>query len=149
MRHGYLILQKAISLAVKEHYGQSRFNGEPFILHPMRVMMAMENTKDKIVAILHDVVEDTCVSLEDISHRVCDDQPILTALECLSHGKDEDYQNYLERVSLSPLATRVKLADLRDNLKILDLPEVSDRDTKRIKKHYEAYRLLSAIEQIF
>lgn len=107
-------LDTAIRLAVTAHAGQVDKAGEPYILHPLRVMLAMETEEERIVAVLHDVLEDgdydSCNAVGDV---VTDRQ--LDALEALTKFVGEPYRDYIERCASDPIAKRVKLADLRDN----------------------------------
>jgi (p)ppGpp synthase/HD superfamily hydrolase len=110
-------------------------------------MMTVESqTLDsaRIVAVLHDVAEDSEWTVESLDAKfglTTDEQ---AALRLLTHGDDEDYATYIERVATSPLARAVKLADLRDNLDVTRLEEVTDRDAKRITKYLCSLRRLTA-----
>ena len=110
-------LEDAIVLAAQWHRGQTypSLRGEPFILHPLRVMSQVESDVERIVAVLHDVIEDTACTFDDLrglgySERVID------ALDRLTHRDGEAYETYIERIKDDPLARQVKLADLADNL---------------------------------
>ena len=133
-------LEDAIILATNYHKEQVDKAGEPYILHPMRVMLSMETTGEKIVAILHDVLEDTDTTLSYLEEFF--PGKLLVSVNALTHREGESYQHYLNRIPMYATAIRVKLADLRDNLSILSLPEIKDRDVRRIKKHYDAYKFL-------
>ena len=135
------LLQKAIALATKAHRKQIRFNGEPYILHPMRVMLKMESAEMMVIAVLHDVIEDTKIMFNDVID-IGFHAGMVDVLECLTRRKLESYSNYISRIAESKFATTVKLADLKDNLAILNLPEIALRDIKRIEKHYTAYKFL-------
>jgi (p)ppGpp synthase/HD superfamily hydrolase len=107
------MLDKAIQLACKVHYGQKDLAGEPYILHPLRVMMQMDTELEMVVAVLHDVIEDgggIDFSLKRFPTKV------VIAVHALSHHKEESYASYIKRVSKYELALKVKLADLDDNL---------------------------------
>lgn len=135
------LLQRAIALATKAHKGQTRFNGEPYILHPMRVMLKMGSAEMMAVAVLHDVIEDTRTTFDDVIN-IGFHAGMVDTLECLTHRKSEPYPDYISRVAENEFAVVVKLADLEDNLAILNLPEIALRDIKRIEKHYKAYKFL-------
>ena len=110
-------LEDAIALACQWHRGQRypSVEGEPFILHPLRVMLRVESDVERIVALLHDVIEDSACTLEDL-RRLGYPERVLTALDRLTRRDGEAYESYIERVQDDPLARRVKLADLTDNL---------------------------------
>ena len=108
----------AIKIAVDSHSGQTSNNGEPYILHPMRMMFQFETEKERIVAILHDTIEKTQVDygyLKDAGFS----EEILSAVNSLTRKPDEDYNNYIHRVSKNKLATKIKVIDLRDNISSL------------------------------
>jgi len=135
-------LQRAIEIAVTAHRGQKRKNGMPYVLHPLRLMMAVESVDEKIAAVLHDVVEDTSVTLAEL-RREGFSPSILQALECLTHNDDVPYQDYIENLKKNALATAVKLADLQDNSQFLMLPKLSKRDCQRMKKYHRAWTTLT------
>lgn len=108
-------LNGAIAVAVLAHAEQVDKAGEPYILHVLRVMLRMRTEEERIVAALHDVVEDTNWSLGDL-HAQGFGEAVLDAVDALTRRDDEGYSDYIDRVALNPLATAVKLADLADNL---------------------------------
>jgi len=142
-------LQKAIELAAKAHAGQYRDNGEPFILHPMRVMMSVDTLEEKTIAILHDVVEDTGTTIENIKTilelREYDANKILHTLKLLTRYVDqgETYEQYIMVIVKNDKATKIKLADLKDNLNMLSYEKAGDLQVKRFKKHHRAYKELT------
>ncbi|GFZ29978.1 hypothetical protein CSC2_05040 [Clostridium zeae] len=132
-------LEKAICLAVEKHKGQTDKGGMPYILHPIYVMNKMETETEKIVAILHDVVEDTDATFEELRNIGFSDE-ILSALECLTRGETEDYFDYIDRVKTKPLSIKVKLADLEHNMDFRRIKDITDEDIiKRIKKYKQAW----------
>lgn len=135
------MLQKAINIAVNNHTGQTRFNGEPFILHPMRIMLRMQTEDLKIIAIMHDVVEDTNVTLAELGVAGFHDR-IIKAIKFLTRPDDMTYETYIMRINENTLARFVKLADLEDNMAVHNLPVMEERDHKRIEKHFNAYQTL-------
>ena len=94
-------IEKALQIAAGAHEGQKDKDGQPYILHPLRVMNAVESEPAKVVAVLHDVIEDTWVTAEDL-RREGFDKAVLAAVECLTHRKGEPYADYVVR-SPSPL----------------------------------------------
>tara|TARA_Y100000746_G_C15062024_1_gene268191 strand:- start:17 stop:433 length:417 start_codon:yes stop_codon:yes gene_type:complete len=112
------LLDKAIKIAVDSHSGQTSKNGDPYILHPLRMMFQLDMIEEKIVAVLHDTIEKTQVDygyLEDAGFS----EEILFAVDSLSRRPDEDYDYYIHRVSKNKLATKVKVIDLNDNISSL------------------------------
>ena len=108
-------LEDAIVLAAQAHRGQVDKGGQPYILHVLRVMLRQEDETARIVAVLHDVLEDTPVTLADLQAAGYDDQ-LCEAVDCLTRRTEETYEEMIERVATNPLARQVKLADLADNL---------------------------------
>ena len=109
-------LVAAIQLAVVAHGMQLDKGGLPYILHPLHVMGSVDGIDAKIVAVLHDVVEDTHISLDDIrNHEVGFSQEIIDAIDAITKREREKNESYWTRVKASPLATRVKLADIAHN----------------------------------
>lgn len=106
------MLNKALDIAYKAHLGQTDKAGAPYILHPMRVAMHCETEEEKIVALLHDVVEDTSVTFEELKAEGFSDE-VLTALKCLTRTEDEEYETFIRRVATNPLAIKVKIQDLK------------------------------------
>ncbi|HEX8995020.1 MAG TPA: hypothetical protein VF812_03205 [Ktedonobacterales bacterium] len=115
--HSIPTLEDAIVLAAQWHRGQMypSMQGEPFILHPLRVMAQVESDAERMVAALHDVIEDTNCTLEDL-RRLGYTERVVEAVDRLTHRDGEAYEAYIERIKDDPLARQVKLADLADNL---------------------------------
>lgn len=135
------MLDTAICLATLAHSGQKDKAGQPYILHPIRVMFSMFSLEEKIVAMLHDVVEDTSVTLVDLARHF--PLIIVDAVESLTHRDGEKYEEYIERVKQNSLATRVKLGDLKDNMNKDRIPFPSERDVRRWEKYERAYTYLT------
>lgn len=131
------MLEKAKRLAEKAHRGQLDKGGNPYILHPLRVMENCETETEKIIAVLHDVLEDTEVTLEDLRKEGFSAE-ILEALVCLTHREREDYPDYIERICRNPLAVKVKGADLQDNMNINRIPDPTEKDFTRLEKYKKA-----------
>lgn len=131
------MLEKAMILAAKGHMGQVDKGGKPYILHPIRVMLGCETLEEKTVAILHDLLEDTPYTTEDLQAEGFS-QEIIEAVSCLTHREGEDYMKYIERICDNPLAAKVKLADLIDNMDISRIPNPTERDLARVEKYKRA-----------
>jgi len=134
-------LEKALALALKAHAGQKDKADQPYILHPLRVMVQMEDSRAKIVALLHDVLEDSEMTLNELSQAGFEDE-ILQAIDCLTKRDGEDYFAYLERVAQNKLARQVKMADLKDNLDVTRLKEITPADRQRLNKYLKALSFL-------
>ena len=110
-------LHKAITIACEAHQGQSSINGEPYILHPLRLLIKAKSNEERIIAILHDVIEKTNISLLDLKNKGFD-QNIISSLDSLSRRRSESYIEYIERLMQNKISVKIKLLDLADNIKI-------------------------------
>lgn len=135
------MLSKAINIATDAHNGQVDKAGEPYILHPLRVMLSMSDNESRIVAVLHDTVEDTWVTLDLLQHEGFN-QDIIDAIDCLTRRKDENYMDFIKRCKGNPIARMVKLADLNDNSNIKRISNPTEKDYARVKKYKEAINTL-------
>ncbi len=131
------MLEKAIEIAVEAHRGQIDKAGKIYILHPMRVMLRGKNETEQIVGILHDVVEDTPITIEMLRKEGFS-ETVLAALECVTKQKNESYGHFIERILQNPLATQVKLYDIEDNMNRERIPYPTAKDEARFAK-YEKY----------
>ena len=134
-------LEKAIALAVKAHSGQVDKAGQVYILHPLRVMFAVEGEITRIVAVLHDVVEDSDTSFDDL-REMGYSEDIVSALECLTRRDDETYMAFVQRASVNSIARQVKLADIEDNMDIRRLTKLTDKDQERLNRYRKAWEFL-------
>jgi (p)ppGpp synthase/HD superfamily hydrolase len=108
-------LEDAIILAARAHRGQVDKGGQPYILHLLRVMLRQEDETARLIAVLHDLLEDTHVTLADLRTAGYSEQ-VCAAVDCLTRRPGEAYEEMIERIATNPLARQVKLADLADNL---------------------------------
>jgi (p)ppGpp synthase/HD superfamily hydrolase len=134
-------LENAIALAVEAHRGQKDKNGGPYILHPLRVMFRVETDVERIVAVLHDVVEDTGRTFDDL-RALGFSEEVLQALDCVTKRAGENYEDFVERSASNPIAHRVKLADIEDNMDVRRLPAVGDKDYARLQRYLKAWHRL-------
>ena len=139
-------LENAISIAAAAHAGQQEKNGRPYVLHPLRVMMSVVGAgcDAQIVAVLHDVVEDTPTTLDDLraagfSARVID------AIAILTHDKATDSFTYVRAAATDALAREVKRADLHDNMDLSRIPDVQEKDLMRIQR-YRLGQMVTTVE---
>jgi (p)ppGpp synthase/HD superfamily hydrolase len=136
-------LQKAIEIAVLAHSKQTRKNGEPYVLHPIRVMLKMNTEEEKIVAVLHDVIEDTKVTYKDLRDAGISER-VIAGIRALTKQPGQTYEEYKEGVFASEDAMRVKMADLRHNTDIRRLKGVTEKDIARIAKYQMFYMEIKA-----
>lgn len=139
-------LVTAIEIALHAHGTELDKSGQPYILHPLRVMMSQNTDEARIAGILHDVVEDTDVTLDDLRAAGIPESS-LKAVELLTHDDEIPYEEYVEQLRLDPIARAVKLADLRDNMDVLRLPSFTPKDMERLAKYRRAWEYLSAETQ--
>lgn len=135
------MLEKAIAIAVESHRGQLDKAGKIYILHPMRVMLRGKNETEMIVGILHDVVEDTPITIEMLQLEGFSDE-VLAALDCITKHPNEDYGDFIDRVLTNPLSTQVKLYDMEDNLNRDRIPYPTPRDEARFAKYEKYYKVI-------
>lgn len=138
-----IILDRAKAIATSAHEGQVDKAGKPYIDHPMRVMNMGKTVEEKIAGVLHDVVEDSDWTFEMLEKEGIP-KDVLDALRCVTKlSEDEDYDHFIERVKTNPLAVKVKINDLKDNMDITRLGEVTEKDLARLNKYIRAYRQLT------
>ena len=136
-------LGKAIEIATEAHQGQFDKAGRDYIGHPLRVMEMGKTEEEKIVGVLHDVIEDTDWTFEKLAEEGFSDE-VIAALRCVTKiSENENYDDFIDRVKKNPLAVAVKINDLTDNMDIRRLPYLSDKDVKRLKKYLKAYKRLT------
>ncbi|MDP6578832.1 MAG: HD domain-containing protein [Candidatus Marinimicrobia bacterium] len=139
-----MTLERAIAIAAEAHAGQKDRAGAPYILHPIRLMIQMDGNDAMISAVLHDVVEDSAWTLDDLRIEGFSDE-VLNAVDSLTHRdkEGEDYWDYIKRAGSDPIAIKVKLADLLDNLNPNRLNKVTKEDEKRFERYRKAQQMLS------
>ena len=136
-------LERAIQIAVEAHAGATDRGGKAYILHPISVMMRCETDEEKIVAILHDVVEDTDWTFDALRQEGFS-ETIIEALKTVTkHSEDEDYDEFIQRSLKNEIGRKVKIADLRENLDVTRIGELTDKDLERINKYKRALKTLT------
>lgn len=142
------LLRRAIDIAKEAHKGQVDKAGNEYIDHPLRVMIAVDSVSEKIVGVLHDVIEDTDWTFERLEAEGFTAE-IIEALKCVTKlSEDEPYDAFIERVKTNPLAMAVKIKDLADNMDIRRLNELTEKDFKRLQKYHRAYKELVEYRKI-
>ena len=135
------LVEKALQIALDAHRGQVDKAGMPYIMHPIAVAIQQKTTDAFAVALLHDVMEDSPYTAEDLKNEGIP-QNIIEALLLLTHDKNEPYMEYIGRIKSNKLAKSVKLADLRHNSNLSRLQHVSEADKKRVEKYAVAIAIL-------
>ena len=136
-------LQRAIEIALEAHKGALDKGGNPYILHPLRLMLQMDSEEEMIVAILHDVVEDSEKWSFDKLHKEGFSKKIINSLRSVTkENENEDYEKFIDRSVKDKIGRKVKIADISDNLDISRLKEVTDKDILRINKYKKALKKL-------
>lgn len=134
-------LERALLIAALAHSGQKDKAGQPYILHPLRMMLKLDNDEERIVALLHDVLEDTAVSLDELQEAGFA-EPVLEAVQVLSRQPGESRMQAAMRAAQNPLALKVKLADNADNLDVKRLPSLTEADNERLREYRKIRRFL-------
>lgn len=142
-RDKHKLLEKAILIATKAHFGQTDKSGMPYIFHPLRVMQNCSCLDEKIVAVLHDTLEDTEVTSD---YLVSEKFPpyLIEAVVALTKKPDEAYNEFIDRVALNGLAAVVKIEDIKDNMDVSRLRVILPRDVERLNKYAEALHKLTS-----
>ncbi|MGV3637005.1 MAG: phosphohydrolase [Flavobacteriales bacterium] len=143
MEHLHL-LETAIRLAAKVHRGQLDRFGKPYILHVMRVMMRGHDLEEQILGALHDVLERSDLTVDDIAKKGFSPR-VLKALQHITRDPQETYEQYIDRVVLDNLAIRVKLHDLADKMDLLHVEQLDPADLKRYNKQLAAYHRMKRL----
>lgn len=137
-------LERAVAIAAEAHAGQVDKAGEPYILHPLRVMMRLEAIEDRIVGVLHDVVEDNATwPLAALRAEGFSDE-ILAAVDAVTRREDEDYETFVRRAGQNEIGRRVKLADLADNMELTRIKTPGPKDHERMERYRKAREILLA-----
>lgn len=134
-------LERAIQIAVQAHQGQKDKNGAPYILHPLRVMLRMDNDLERMAAVLHDVVEDSSWTLADLRKEGFPD-PVIAAVNHLSRRENESYDDFIRRIRPQALAAKIKLADLEDNMNLTRLKQFTQQEKERVAKYHSAWLMI-------
>lgn len=140
------MLEKAILIAVNAHQGQIDKAGKPYILHPLRVMFSREDETERICAVLHDVIEDTDITLDYLKNEGFSEE-VVTILDALTRRSNESYDEFINRILNNKLACYVKLADLSDNMDLSRIEKPTQKDYERIEKYRKArHRILDVLK---
>jgi (p)ppGpp synthase/HD superfamily hydrolase len=139
-------LAHAIRLAAEAHEGQLDKAGQPYVLHVLRVMFACQSPDAQIAAALHDVVEDTDWTLDDLRREGFSAQ-VVEIVDALTRRDGEDYFDFARRAAATPLSREVKRADLLDNMDIRRISSPSEKDWERLKRYRKALDMIDGVNQ--
>ena len=139
------VLEKALGIALIAHAGQKDKAGAPYILHPLRLMLAAAEPDAQVAALLHDVLEDSEITLNDLTQAGIPDH-ICNTVETLTRQLDETYEEFIERIAGDELARRVKILDIQDNLNLQRLKSVKKADLIRVNDYHRALQYLLQVE---
>ncbi len=132
----------ALQIATKAHEGQKDKSGYEYIMHPIRVAERCKDTRAKIVALLHDTIEDTFVTTDYLRKQGFPDE-IIEGVLSVTKREGESYDEFVRRAAENPLGKEVKKADLEDNIDIRRLKELTDEDVGRLRKYLRAWQFLN------
>lgn len=134
-------LEHAIALAAQAHTGQVDKAGQPYILHPLRIMLACHDLDEKIVAVLHDVVEDTAISLQDLRTAGFAEY-LIAAIDALTKRRGESRLDAAQRAKQNPIARKVKQADVTDNMDLSRIAQPTAKDHARLTEYQQVLAIL-------
>ncbi|MDP8162561.1 guanosine-3',5'-bis(diphosphate) 3'-pyrophosphohydrolase [Pasteurella skyensis] len=129
-------LLRAFLIALNAHKGQFDKAGKPYITHPIRVMFGVKGYKEKIVALLHDVVEDSDYTLRYLENYF--DKDIIKAVDLVTKKEAQEYREYLSQLKENKISKAVKLSDLRDNMNLKRIKNITQKDLDRLEKYKKA-----------
>ena len=138
------LTKQALKLCFEAHRDQIDKSGMPYVFHPFHLAEQMDTEESTIVALLHDIVEDTDYTLQDLK-ALGFPSNVIDALALMTHDPKVPYMEYVKGISANPLATKVKLADLRHNSDLSRLDSVDEKVLSRVKKYAVAIELLEGV----
>ena len=136
------LTKKAINLIYEKHNGQFDKAGLPYVFHPMHVAETMDDEISTLAALLHDIVEDTDMTFNDLLNYGFPLE-VIEVLKLLTHEENVDYYDYIKKISTNPVAVKVKIADLKHNSDLTRLDKITDYDIKRTEKYKNCIEFLS------
>jgi (p)ppGpp synthase/HD superfamily hydrolase len=135
------LIEKSLQIALRAYAGKTDKAGREYILHPLRVMAKMDTELEMSAALLHDVIEDSEITAEQLLAEGIPAE-VVQAVQFLSKTENEEYQDFVARTKRNKLAAKVKIADIEDNMDVLRLASLDEYDLARIKKYHSAWRFL-------
>lgn len=141
------LMIRAVGLSSEKHYGQTDKGGEPYMGHVARVAEHCETDTQRMVGLLHDLLEHTDVTKQQLLDEGFP-EPVVEAVDAISRREGEDYEQYVRRLGPNALARRVKIAELIDNMDLLRLKMLNDDDCRRLMKYHQAWRYLLLLNRL-
>ncbi len=136
------IIEKSLAIALRAHTGITDKAGRAYILHPLRIMAKMTTEIEMSAALLHDVIEDSDITALDlISEGI--PSVVVEAVLCLTKQSGENYHDFVLRAKQNPIARKVKIADIEDNINVLRITNLTEKDLARIAKYHAAWHFLN------
>jgi (p)ppGpp synthase/HD superfamily hydrolase len=136
------LIEKSLLIALRAYAGKTDKAGREYILHPLRVMAKMETEMEMSAALLHDVIEDSEITAQDLLDEGIPAE-VVEAVRCLTKNEGEEYMAFVARAKRNKLAAKVKKADIEDNIDVLRLASLNEYDLARIQKYHAAWHLLN------
>lgn len=137
--------KKAIKLMFDKQKNEIDKGGMPYVFHPFHLAEQMESEDEVVVALLHDIIEDTDVTIKELTKMGFTKQET-DAISIMTHNKNDSYEKYIKKISTNKLATKVKIADLKHNLDITRLNEIKTKDLEKIEKYKKSLRYLENLK---
>ncbi len=134
--------KQALKLMFAKHKDQVDKSGIPYVFHPFTVAQSMDDENSTIVALLHDVIEDTDTTIDELVEMGFNDE-IISALKILTHDKSVAYFDYIEKIKSNSLATKVKISDLKNNSDLSRLNKITQKDVERVEKYKKSLEILN------
>ena len=139
------LFDRAMQIAIRAHMGQKDKAGRDYVMHPIRVAERCKDPRAKIVALLHDTIEDTPVTAEYLRGEGFPNEIILGVLSVTKRDDEEEYGDFVARAAENAIGREVKIADLEDNMDIRRLKEINDKDVERLRKYLRAWQYLTTL----
>lgn len=136
--------KRALALCFEAHKDQKDKSGLPYVFHPFHLAGQMEDEETTVVALLHDVIEDTEYTIEDLQ-KAGFSQNVISAIALMTHDPQVPYMEYVSAIKSNPIARAVKLADLRHNSDMTRLDIITQRDEERAQKYLDAIVILEEV----
>lgn len=139
------LIEKSLEIALRAYAGQKDKAGRTYILHPLRLMNQMGSEEEMAVALLHDAIEDSDMTAEELLNQGIP-KSVVDAVRCLTRRTGETYDDFITRVSQNALALKIKMADIEDNMNILRLNRLTENDLRRMARYHGAWKRLNRIQ---
>ncbi len=136
------LIEKSLAIALRAHTGITDKAGRAYILHPLRIMAKMTTEIEMSAALLHDVIEDSDITATELLAEGIP-RVVVEAVLCLTKQSDENYHDFVLRAKQNPIARKVKIADIEDNINVLRITNLTEKDLVRIAKYHAAWHFLN------